>query len=88
VARAWEGASAPDGAIDPLELPPREYQTPRISPDGKRMVVGIGPGGGRASDLWVHDFERGSTTRLSSTSTAERRPGQTRGDAWSTARRP
>jgi len=55
---------APDGTIEPLKLPPREYQTPRVSPDGKRMVVGIGPGGGRATDLWVHDFERGSMTRL------------------------
>jgi dipeptidyl aminopeptidase/acylaminoacyl peptidase len=55
---------APDGTLETLALPPREYQTPRISPDGKRMVVGIGPGGGRASDLWVHDFERGSMTRL------------------------
>ncbi len=57
----WLG---PDGAIEPLKLPPREYQNPRISPDGKRVVVGIGPGGGRSTDLWMHDLERGSMTRL------------------------
>ena len=55
---------APDGTLEPLKLPPREYQTPRISPDGKRIVVGIGPGGGRATDLWMHDLERGSMTRF------------------------
>jgi len=55
---------APDGTLEPLKLPHREYQNPRISPDGRRMVVGIGPGGGRTTDLWMHDFERGSMTRL------------------------
>jgi len=55
---------APDGTLEPLKLPPREYQNPRVSPDGRRMVVGIGPGGGRTTDLWMHDFERGSMTRL------------------------
>ena len=55
---------ARDGTIEALPLPAREYRTPRISRDGKRIAVAIGPGGGRASDLWIAEPERGSLSRL------------------------
>jgi|SRR5882672_4952621 len=56
---------SPDGRIDPLPLPAREYRVPRLSPDGKKLAVGIGPGRGRPSDIWICDLASGSMTRLS-----------------------
>ena len=53
-----------DGAVEPLPLPAREYRGPRVSPDGKRIAVAIGPGRGGASDIWIHDLVRSTTTRL------------------------
>jgi eukaryotic-like serine/threonine-protein kinase len=38
------------------------FQSPRLSPDGKRVVVSIGAGAG--IDLWVYEFERGTRLRL------------------------
>ena len=58
---AWVGR---DGKVESAGLPAREYKTPRISPDGKKMVAAIGPGGGAESDLWVCDLERRSWSRL------------------------
>jgi Tol biopolymer transport system component len=53
------------GAEGPLTVPARAYVSPRISPDGRRVafhlietrqVIDI--------QVWVHDLERGTTTRL------------------------
>jgi Tol biopolymer transport system component len=52
----------PDGSTSPLGAPPAYYVDPRISPDGRFLAVSI-PGLG--NDVWVHDLERGSRTRLS-----------------------
>ena len=38
--------------------------TPRFSPDGKRLAFVMGPEGHR--ELWVHELERGVTSRLTS----------------------
>jgi len=53
------------GELTSIGLPKAEYRTPTLSPDGRRIAVGIGPGGGRASDVWIHDLRSGSMTRLS-----------------------
>jgi serine/threonine-protein kinase len=53
------------GELIALGLPPGEYRTPSLSPDGQRVAMGIGPGGGRASDVWIHDLRSGALTRLS-----------------------
>jgi Tol biopolymer transport system component len=53
-----------EGRAEPLPFPPREYHTPSLSPDGKRMAVGIGPGRGRASDIWIGELATGELTRL------------------------
>jgi len=53
-----------DGRVEPLALPPREYRGPRVSPDGRRIAVGIGPSRGRASDVWIGDLTHGEMTRL------------------------
>ncbi len=49
------------GTAQSLPAPSRGYDTPRISPDGQRVAVGINdtnPG------LWIYDLSRGSLTRL------------------------
>ncbi len=53
------------GKLESLGLPPREYQGPKISPDGKQIAVTIGPSGGRSGDVWIHDLASGALTKLS-----------------------
>ncbi len=53
-----------DGRAEPLPFPPREYHMPTLSPDGKRVAVGVGPGRGRASDIWIGELATGELTRL------------------------
>jgi len=44
--------------------PPRAYNYPRFSPDGKRLAVSIGPGHGHSDDVWTVDIETGALARL------------------------
>jgi dipeptidyl aminopeptidase/acylaminoacyl peptidase len=44
------------GNLQPLKLPPRSYQTPRVSPDGKRVALTIDSG--TESNIWIYDFAR------------------------------
>ena len=53
-----------DGRAEPLPFPHRDYHMPALSPDGKRIAVGIGPGRGRASDVWIGELATGELTRL------------------------
>ena len=41
----------------------RNYFTPKISPDGRRIALGISEGG-KAPDIWTFDLERGAFTRV------------------------
>ena len=50
------------GQVQPLALPARAYLMPRISPDGRRVVLWTQ--GDR--NVWVHDLARGTLTRLTS----------------------
>jgi Tol biopolymer transport system component len=47
----------------PLQ-PRREYNNPRVSPDGTEVAVTIGPGRGRECDVWIGDLARGTIRRL------------------------
>jgi serine/threonine-protein kinase len=65
------------GRARPLGEEVRAFQGPRFSPDGRRIVVGIGAGGDTAlsgvatvNDLWMFDRESGVATRLTRTGTA------------------
>ena len=49
-----------EGAVEPLGAPPRSYYSPRLSPDGQRLAVRIGP----PNDIWVFDISRKTLTRL------------------------
>ncbi len=51
-----------DGAAQPLAATPHNYTFPRISPDGKRVAVGIEEAGG--GQVWVYDTERDAMSRL------------------------
>ncbi|HEX6048485.1 MAG TPA: hypothetical protein VFZ21_04430, partial [Gemmatimonadaceae bacterium] len=45
-------------------IPANRPWTPRISPDGRRVAYGAFGSGRNTSDLWVTDFETGTTRRL------------------------
>ena len=51
---------ARNGSAEPLPLAARPYLSPRLSPDGQRVLVWTQ--GDR--NVWVHDLSRGVTTRL------------------------
>ena len=52
------------GTEQPLQLPPRAFQHPRLSPDGQRVVFNIDEG--NKSDVWIYDLRRGSLDKLTS----------------------
>ena len=51
------------GDAHTLPLPPRQYNNPRFSPDGKRLVFAIGNVTGPA-DIWTYDLKTGNLSRL------------------------
>jgi serine/threonine protein kinase/Tol biopolymer transport system component len=51
------------GRIEPLHPPLGVYNTPRFSPDGKRLAVSIARAQGE--DIWVKDLDRDTPSRLS-----------------------
>ena len=62
------------GRKAPLRATPGAYQTPRLSPDGKRIALVINDGFN--SDVWVYDTQRDAITRLTL-------GGVNRNPAWS-----
>jgi serine/threonine-protein kinase len=50
------------GSLEPLETEPALYLSPRISPDGSKLIsiVNQGPN----ADLWIYDWQRGSKSRV------------------------
>jgi Tol biopolymer transport system component len=51
------------GAVRPLPLPAGDYWDPRLSPDGRFLVVSVKQG--PRNSLWLYDLARESPTRLS-----------------------
>ncbi|MFQ5583532.1 MAG: protein kinase, partial [Calditrichia bacterium] len=45
------------GKVVPINLPPRPYNTPRISPDGKMVSVTVGLVNGNNNDIWIYDLQ-------------------------------
>jgi serine/threonine-protein kinase len=58
---AWFGRN---GEARPLALPKQEYRMVRFSPDGRRVAMAVGPGGGRGGDIWVHDLGSGALSKV------------------------
>jgi serine/threonine-protein kinase len=54
-----------------MPLPPRPYEHPRISPDGKHLVMTLRE---QTADIWVYDFDRGTLGRLTFTPTENETP--------------
>ena len=52
------------GANEPIPAPPRTYVYPRISPDGKRLAVGIE---GAQRGVWLYDLAQRTLTWLTPT---------------------
>ncbi len=50
-----------DGREDPIAAEPRAYRQPKVSPDGRKIVVADS---GDGQDLWVIDLNRDIATRL------------------------
>jgi serine/threonine-protein kinase len=61
-----------DGVPHPLEVEPRRYSTPRISPDGRSVAVTIQEGD--TDDIWILDTGRGTWSRFTSGPTSEFNP--------------
>jgi serine/threonine-protein kinase len=49
------------GVEQRLPAPPHNYRSPRVSPDGNRVAVGLDDGGGYG---WIYDIARDTLTRL------------------------
>ena len=53
------------GAEEPLPMPERLYNHPRLSPDGRRVVVDTLI----TQDIWIYELARGTMTRLTTQQT-------------------
>ncbi len=56
--------TASDGSAKPILQETRDFATPRLSPDGSKVAVGVFDHG--KSDIWIHDIPTGTFSRLSS----------------------
>jgi Tol biopolymer transport system component len=52
------------GESQALDLPLAPYRNLRFAPDGKRIAMAIGPGGGRGGDVAVLDLDTGAMQKL------------------------
>jgi serine/threonine-protein kinase len=55
------------GAETPLPAPPRDYDDPRLSPDGRQLAVQIAEA---TSEIWTYDIPRATLSRLTFIGTA------------------
>jgi serine/threonine-protein kinase len=62
------------GEVEPLPAEPREYENPRLSPDGQQVAVTIREGSNY--DVWISEVARGTVTRLTS------HPGEDLSPIW------
>ena len=52
------------GNVEPVAAPHREYVSPRLSSDGRRVAVSARVTGGAGQDIWIYDLARETSTRL------------------------
>jgi Tol biopolymer transport system component/tRNA A-37 threonylcarbamoyl transferase component Bud32 len=60
----WVGR---DGVSRPISREVRDFSQPRLSPDGRRIAVIVSDGS--KSDVWIHDLETGTLSRLTTSET-------------------
>jgi eukaryotic-like serine/threonine-protein kinase len=63
-----------NGAEQPLAAPAHSYETPRISPDGRRVSVDIRE---EVSQIWLYDLARETLTRLTFEGNTNQNPAWT-----------
>ncbi|HEY7671783.1 MAG TPA: protein kinase [Gammaproteobacteria bacterium] len=51
-----------NGNVTPLDVPPARYQSPRVSPDGKRLAVEVIDASGEGH-IWIYDLAGDSAIR-------------------------
>jgi len=56
-----------DGVSRPISREVHEYYQPRLSPDGRRIAALLSDGS--RSDVWIHDLETGTLSRLTNVET-------------------
>jgi serine/threonine-protein kinase len=61
-----------DGTMTPMRAAPRDWRSPQISPDGARVVFHLDDG--RQLDLYVYEWARDFTTRLTSDPAVDANP--------------
>jgi eukaryotic-like serine/threonine-protein kinase len=61
---SWIGR---DGISHPISREVRDFVQPRLSPDGRRIAVIVADGS--KSDVWIHDLETGTLSRLTTVET-------------------
>ena len=54
------------GAVQPVGAPKRNYEYPRLSPDGQQMAVRIYGGSDPGTDIWLYHFARRTLSRFTS----------------------
>jgi len=55
---------APDGKTAPLRNVPGQYGELRFSPDGRRLALVLADANLEAVDVWVYEYQRDTTSRL------------------------
>jgi hypothetical protein len=53
-----------EGREEPISLPSRPYESPRVSPDGQRLAVSVPSERTGENDLWVYDLRTSAGIRL------------------------
>jgi eukaryotic-like serine/threonine-protein kinase len=53
-----------DGVEESVALPPAEYRSPRLSPDGRRLLIIKNNGLSELGDVWQHDLATGANVRI------------------------
>ena len=63
-----------NGNSEPLQLPLRPYENPRLSPDGRRIAVQVEEA---TIGIWVYDLSRATLTRLTTPDASSQAPSWT-----------
>jgi serine/threonine-protein kinase len=54
------------GKTQPVAAPKRNYEFPRLSPDGEQIAVRINGGSDPGTDIWLYQFARNTLSRFTS----------------------
>ena len=52
------------GVVEPVQAPKRNYEFPRLSPDGQQVAIGINGGSDPGYAIWLYQFARRTLSRF------------------------